>query len=231
MTDNLENNLIELENIYQHLKNFNNNDNDDINKLSIVKGKLKYFHYDCDNFNDAGWGCGYRTTQTLCSWIRNQLLKSNPNRLNLPQVPTILEMQKILVDSGDKSSRFVGSREWIGCFESSIIIDTLYDISSKILHSSNNSLLSSIQSINDHFVKFGSPIMMGGDLDNASKAILGVLNANKFLVVDPHFLKRKDSQVSIDELIENSWISWQDVNQYNTNNSFYNFCMPQLKYT
>jgi hypothetical protein len=227
MTNKLENNLIELENVYQDLKNSKNNN--DI--IKSVKGSLKYFHYDCDGFNDVGWGCGYRTTQTICSWIRNQLIKSDPNRDNLPQVPSILEMQKILTDSGDKPSRFVGSRDWIGCFESSIIIDTLYNVPSKILHSSHNSLMSSIQSISEHFDKFGSPIMMGGDLDNASKAILGVMNDNNFLIVDPHFVKRKDILVEKNELIDKDWISWQEINQYNTNNSFYNFCMPQLKYS
>ncbi len=217
------NNLIELENIYQDLSNSNNSN------IKSVKGQLKYFHYDCDGFNDAGWGCGYRTTQTICSWVRNQLMKSSSE--NLPQVPSILEIQKILADSGDKPSRFVGSREWIGCFESCIIIDTLYNVPSKILHSNNNSLMNSVQSISDHFDKFASPIMMGGDLDNASKAILGVMSDNEFLIVDPHFKNSKNNQIKKNEIIEKGWISWKEISQYNTNSSFYNFCMPQLKYS
>ena len=77
-----------------------------------------YYHYNCDNTNDAGWGCGYRTTQTMCSWIRYQILEKN-KKLNIesrvPDVPSILEIQKILTDCGDKPSNFVGSKQWIGC--------------------------------------------------------------------------------------------------------------------
>ena len=35
-----------------------------------VSGHYEYWHYGCDGFDDRGWGCGYRTLQTICSWIR-----------------------------------------------------------------------------------------------------------------------------------------------------------------
>ena len=31
-----------------------------------------YWHYVCDHFDDRGWGCGYRTLQTIASWIINR---------------------------------------------------------------------------------------------------------------------------------------------------------------
>ena len=31
--------------------------------------EYEYWHYLCDGFDDRGWGCGYRTLQTIASWI------------------------------------------------------------------------------------------------------------------------------------------------------------------
>ena len=45
-----------------------------------------------------------------------------------PPVPTIPEIQSCLVAVGDKPSSFVGSKEWIGCYEASIVLDQLYGV-------------------------------------------------------------------------------------------------------
>ena len=37
--------------------------------LETVAGDYEYWHYGCDGFDDRGWGCGYRTLQTIASWI------------------------------------------------------------------------------------------------------------------------------------------------------------------
>lgn len=39
-------------------------------KLSIVNGLYSYHHYMQDNFDDNGWGCAYRSLQTIVSWYR-----------------------------------------------------------------------------------------------------------------------------------------------------------------
>ena len=39
----------------------------------LIKGKYTYYHYECDGFNDSGWGCGYRTLQTIISWINTNI--------------------------------------------------------------------------------------------------------------------------------------------------------------
>lgn len=56
-----------------------------------------------------GWGCGYRTLQTLVSHLGKCSGDSS--------VPTIREIQQILVDLGDKDKSFLKSRGWIGSFE------------------------------------------------------------------------------------------------------------------
>lgn len=38
--------------------------------VSIVYGKYMYHHYLQDKFDDEGWGCAYRSLQTLVSWFR-----------------------------------------------------------------------------------------------------------------------------------------------------------------
>ena len=35
------------------------------NDFTTVKGEYQYYHYLCDNYDDRGWGCGYRTLQEM----------------------------------------------------------------------------------------------------------------------------------------------------------------------
>jgi hypothetical protein len=46
-----------------------------------------------DRFDDAGWGCAYRSLQTIYSWLRAQHYTSAP-------VPSHREVQQALVDIG-----------------------------------------------------------------------------------------------------------------------------------
>ena len=45
--------LIELENINDDLKF-----SCESYEAFTVKGSYKYYHYNCDGFDDVGWGCG-----------------------------------------------------------------------------------------------------------------------------------------------------------------------------
>lgn len=56
-----------------------------------------------------------------------------------------------------------------------LIIDKLYDVPCKIIHVNKGDELQSIVDVLvSHFVKFGSPVMMGGDIDCSSKGIMGI---------------------------------------------------------
>ncbi|CAN7999752.1 unnamed protein product, partial [Ixodes hexagonus] len=90
--------------------------------VACVKGGYAYYHYGCDGVNDRGWGCGYRTLQTLCSWVR----KRRKTDLVCP-VPSIAQIQEALVKMGDKPSSFLGSRDWIGSVEASMCLDHFYE--------------------------------------------------------------------------------------------------------
>ena len=36
----------------------------------FVQGKYAYYHYMQDNMDDNGWGCAYRSLQTIFSWFQ-----------------------------------------------------------------------------------------------------------------------------------------------------------------
>jgi hypothetical protein len=69
--------------------------------IHSVKGDYIYFHYMQDGFNDAGWGCAYRSLQTLFSWFLLNGYTTKP-------VPSIPDIQKLLVEIGDKQPKFIG---------------------------------------------------------------------------------------------------------------------------
>merc|ERR550532_1746403 len=88
--------------------------------------EYEYWHYLCDGFDDRGWGCGYRTLQTIASWIIERKGLTSSKHLNNDSsktlVPSIPDIQRILVeDLKDKESGFAGSRDWIGSFEVCLI--------------------------------------------------------------------------------------------------------------
>ena len=95
---------------------------------SLVQGDYLYYHYGQDGFDDKGWGCSYRSLQTLCSWFVQQGFSST-------DVPSHREIQTTLVKVGDKEGNFVGSTNWIGSFELSLILDQLYGVRKLVVDS------------------------------------------------------------------------------------------------
>ncbi|XP_032438475.1 ufm1-specific protease 1 [Xiphophorus hellerii] len=195
-------------------------------KCSLVKGDYLYFHYGCDGQNDRGWGCGYRTIQTMASWIYlNRSPVQNQNRI----APSLPQIQQALVTMGDKPGSFSGSREWIGTFEASLVLDYFCDVPCKVVHvRGGGAELEQVaaEELHQHFEKHGSPVMMGGDRDNSSKGILGVCSGDKgsyLLVVDPHYYGR---QLEKTELQKRGWVAWKRVSSLDQS-SFYNLCLPQ----
>jgi hypothetical protein len=96
-------------------------------KQYLVSGSYDYYHYMQDNFNDNGWGCAYRSMQTICSWMKYQSLTNRP-------VPTHKEIQRLLVEMGDKPKEFIGSSQWIGAIEISMLLNELYGVRLLLLY-------------------------------------------------------------------------------------------------
>ncbi|XP_030017487.1 ufm1-specific protease 1 [Sphaeramia orbicularis] len=197
-------------------------------RCSLIKGDFIYFHYGCDGQDDRGWGCGYRTIQTMASWL---LLNFSPPKGQHTPPPSLPEIQHALVTMGDKPGSFSGSREWIGTFEASLVLDYFYDVPCKVVHvRGGGSELEqvAVAELHQHFEKHGSPVMMGGDRDNSSKGIVGVCTGEKgsyLLIVDPHYCGR---QLEKAELQSRGWVAWKRVSSLDQS-SFYNLCLPQTQ--
>lgn len=186
----------------------------------IVRGKYSYYHYMQQNIDDNGWGCAYRSLQTLFSWFRWQGYTERP-------VPTHLEIQECLVNIEDKPANFIGSRQWIGSTEVSFCLDTMLGVQCKILHaSSGDELGNKGPELVAHFMTQGTPIMVGGG--QLAHTIIGVdydrsTGGLRFLVLDPHYTGGEDLHV----INGKGWCGWKNTSFWNKT-SYYNLCLPQV---
>ncbi|XP_072315852.1 ufm1-specific protease 1 [Eucyclogobius newberryi] len=190
-----------------------------------VTGDYAYFHYGCDGLDDRGWGCGYRTVQTMASWLWYNCALTKGRHVSAPSLPG---MQRALVSTGDKPGHFCGSRDWIGTFEASVVLDHFYDVPCKIVHVRGGGADTehAVAQLREHFSRHGGPVMMGGGTDNASKGVLGLStgqHGTSLLIADPHYHGPERDRA---ELQRRDWVRWTDVSSLD-NSSFYNICMPQ----
>lgn len=90
-------------------------------------------------------------------------------------IPSINQIQEVLVKIGDKEKNFIGSRDWIGAAETCYVIDELFQVSCFIHHIPSNEKLSSKKTeIVSYFQNQGGLMAMGGDQDAGSKLVAGV---------------------------------------------------------
>ena len=111
---------------------------------AMVTRSYAYHHYagPPDHFNDCGWGCAYRSCQTLLS----SLLGTEA------QIPTVNQLQSTLVEIGDKPPRFHGSRDWIGSTEVGLLVQQLAGHEFRILMlAEHESIASKVGSFAEHF--------------------------------------------------------------------------------
>lgn len=188
-------------------------------KQYIVKGDYLYYHYMQDNFDDNGWGCAYRSFQTLFSWFR---LQGYTNK----RVPTHGEIQKCLIEMGDKPASFQNSRQWIGSTEVQMCLQRYLSVDSRILHvPSGGDMAQHGPTFAQHFTTYGTPVMIGGGV--LAHTILGVdynsqTNELKFLILDPHYTGSDDD---VNVIQKKGWCAWKPTTFWDKK-SYYNCCMP-----
>ncbi|XP_037530823.1 ufm1-specific protease 2 [Nematolebias whitei] len=191
----------------------------DDGKVFLVRGVYSYHHYMQDRISDDGWGCAYRSLQTICSWFQQQGFVERC-------VPSHREIQQALVDAGDKQGPFLGSRQWIGSIEVQIVLNHLLGITSKILFVSQGSELASKgRELANHFLTEGTPVMIGGGV--LAHTILGVAWSEttgqiRYLILDPHYTGGEDLQV----ITEKGWCGWKGP-EFWDQTAYYNLCLPQ----
>lgn len=91
--------------------------------------------------------------------------------------------------------------------------------------------------LKQHFKEIGSPVMIGGDKDGASKTLIGVSHEEdgppEFLIADPHYLVRcvedvaTTSSRAVAVVLEEGHVTWHSQELFQ-DDSFYNLCLPQL---
>ncbi|BFZ15318.1 hypothetical protein BsWGS_18357 [Bradybaena similaris] len=187
--------------------------------ISLVDGYYSYHHYMQDHFDDNKWGCAYRSLQTIVSWFKYQGYTDR-------SIPNHRDIQQALFEVGDKDQKFVGSRQWIGSFEVSYVLDHLLGVTSKFINVNAGSELSSVgQELSNHFQTQGTPVMIGGGV--LAHTILGVAYNDmtgdiNFLILDPHYTGGEDLRTIQDK----GWCGWKDVTFWNQT-AHYNMCLPQ----
>ena len=188
-------------------------------EVGLVCGTYTYHHYMQDSFDDDGWGCAYRSLQTIISWFRQQGYTET-------EVPSHKQIQKCLVDIGDKEAKFIGSKQWIGSTEVGFVLETACEVQSKFVSVSQGSdLASKARELLRHFSTEGTPVMIGGGV--YAHTILGVAwdeatGDTKWLILDPHYTGSED----IKTIISKGWCGWKGPNFWNQT-AFYNMCLPQ----
>ncbi|CAL1286922.1 unnamed protein product [Larinioides sclopetarius] len=188
-------------------------------KCAIVFGKYNYHHYMQDHVNDNGWGCAYRSLQTIVSWFKYQGYADR-------SVPTHTEIQEALVEIGDKPQAFVGSKKWIGSQEVSFCLDHFIQVQSKIMFvSSGAEMANKGRELYYHFRDQGTPVMIGGGV--LAHTIIGVdfnegTGELKFLILDPHYTGSED----LHTVLNKGWCGWKGI-QFWDQTAFYNLCLPQ----
>ncbi|KAF3780141.1 putative Ufm1-specific protease [Nymphaea thermarum] len=193
--------------------------------LSLVDGSYEYYHYLQDGINDNGWGCAYRSLQTIISWFKLQHYTS----LN---VPSHREIQQALVEIGDKELSFIGSSEWIGAIELSYVLDKLLGVTCKIINvRSGSELPEKCRELALHFETQGTPVMIGGGV--LAYTLLGVDYNDQtgdcaFLILDPHYTGKDE----IKSILNGGWCGWKKAvdskgKHFFLHDKFYNLLLPQ----
>ncbi|XP_073295273.1 probable Ufm1-specific protease isoform X3 [Primulina huaijiensis] len=191
---------------------------------SLIQGSYEYYHYLQDGFDDSGWGCAYRSLQTIISWFRQQHYTSI-------DVPSHRQIQQSLVEIGDKDPSFIGSQEWIGAIELSFVLDKLLGVSCKVINvRSGAELPEKCRELALHFETQGTPIMIGGGV--LAYTLLGVDYDDvsgdcAFLILDPHYTGNDE----LKKIVNGGWCGWKKAvdgkgKHFFLHDKFYNLLLP-----
>ena len=203
----------------------------------FVQGTYEYFHYmqrtghglehrDA-RYDDAGWGCAYRSLMSIISWYRCQQYTSFRN-------PTHLEIQKRLVEHcGQPRDELLGKKMWIGSLELSLFLEHAIGVECRTAsYPSADAIAADGRRIAHHFETQGTPVMIGGG--ELAFTLLGVhfdpqSGDIRYLIMDPHYTGADDLSQ-----IQPKWVGWKSADSPThmgtplfTNDKFYNFCFPQ----
>ncbi len=200
----------------------------------LLVGTFRYYHYGADGFADHSWGCGYRTAQTILSWLS----PGGP----VAGIPTL---QRAL--AGARPSGALGPREWIGVPDMVVLADAQGAQVSVRHIASGGEGSRLVAELAAHFDAGGGPVMVGGGDDVYSKTVVGVREAAdatsaadagvpaasaacaSLLVLDPHYAgsSAHTTHATRAELLRDGWIAWRPISTLLRADSFYNLGLPR----
>ena len=211
-----------IKNPHLNVKDINKGPDDSYVIRELVKGDYLYFHYNQDNVKDAGWGCAYRSLMSVFSWF---VLNTSVGKGK--KIPSIEEVQKLLIKIGDKDKKILGSESWIGAVEVNLVLNEIFEVENQIMFvDSGSGMESKGRELAYHFKYNKTPIMVGGGV--YAYTILGVdynkvKGSCKFLIMDPHYV----GEEKIEAIVGKGWCNWKSVDLFKKEN-FYNLCMPSV---
>ena len=195
----------------------------------VVQDGSDYHHYRVDGYDDSGWGCAYRSTQTILSWFMN-------NFNLVKRIPTVEDMQQVLRQVDYAHSQVaIGTRQWIGCVESGMIMSHISNgkIIYRLLHASSLDVLEALllTEVLNHFIHFGCPVMVGAG--HFAYTIAGVsAKTQSVLVLDPHY-SSGGGGTTVNNFIDRGFVGWKSIrNMFKFEKikaEFVNVCIPYIQ--
>ena len=183
--------------------------------MFIVDGHIRFYHYSCDGFDDSGWGCGYRSVQTILSWIAPAV-----------PVPSIPTLQRSL-------GHMMGATSWIGVQEAVVLLDVMHGACVQVLPLRTGFELGNhFDLLVAHFASSGGPVMIGGGADVYSKTVIGARSPTAsdegaLLILDPHYIGPSAVAHDVHALRDGGWANWKPLSAVMRADSFYNIALPR----
>ena len=117
-----------------------------------------------------------------------------------------------------------------------MIVDTFANVSCRLHHVTGGRFRADVEGevLRSHFRTVGTPIMMGGSRDTASKCLLAVRESTarqlQLLVMDPHLytdIQKHRTSLTLEAVCRLGYIGWLTPNKF-IEDDFYNLCLPVI---
>lgn len=198
---------------------------------AIVRGAYDYYHYKLDGFDDCGWGCAYRSLQTVLSWF--QRAGGFTDAFAMPDIRRIQEILARVDPDKAKQAKFVGSSTWIGSIEVMLVLQHFMPhLECVIQRLEKGSELDESATLHRmllaHFERGGCPVMIGGA--SYAHTIVGIdcnvrTASAQYLIVDPHYPAERTDVAAVGS---KGWCGWKEAKQFFDQKSWYNVCIPRV---
>ena len=195
----------------------------------ICHPSFYFYHYECDKVSDSGWGCAYRTLQSIISWFRS-------NYQIFDHVHSIEEIQDMIRKADYAHATLsIGSKVWIGSVEIATVLSNLSQnhIACRILHARTLPELETylLTVVKEHLVNVGIPFMVGAGSYSFTLAGIDV-ETKSVLIVDPHF-EDPSRNADANKAVAKGFIGWKRIAQFfdfkKVSGNFINICLPYIE--